>query len=148
MKKPKTTNAQHARTYKVDRSTIHRWKRDGAPIHDPAAMADWLAARHHVAAAAAPEGIAASRAALLKWQAARARLLFEKERGLLIDVATVAADMRRIASAIQSRIGILIAECPAWEGLPAPDIQKRAKAWARETAEFFHAETSYAPAKS
>ncbi len=50
--------------------------------------------------------------------------------------------MSRIATAMQSRLAMLIGEAPNWAGLQAHELQDKAREFVRGTHEAFHDATS------
>lgn len=128
--------------YGCDERTIRNWRKEGAPLGDPVAMEEWLAARHTTPAGSQPEGLAAAKLEKLVWEAKRVRLKYEREKRLVVPIDEVTRDHTRIANAIRARFNQLYADAPTWAGLEAYEIEQRVKTFGQETCQQFHDESS------
>ncbi len=137
------SDAVLGKQYGVDGRTIRTWRKEGAPLDDPAAMVDWMAAKRNE-----PPGKTASakmheaKLEKLRLECERLKRGNDELAGDLLQKKQVIADARILAAAVESQINSLISECPAWAGLKPHELQARAKEWGRQTHLIFHDKTS------
>lgn len=104
-KKPTKSQQMLAKTYRVSVKTITRWRLAGAPLDNPAGMAQWLeqGRRTAVLPGTATARQADSRAEFYRVQALRVALKLEKEKGELLR-----ADI--VQDSIARAMGIMFSE--------------------------------------
>jgi hypothetical protein len=122
------SDAALGKQYGVDGRTIRTWRKEGAPLDDPVAMVDWMAAKRNE-----PPGKTAS-AKMHEAKLEKLRLEIERLKrgndeaaGELIAKTKAVSNMEMVVAAAKSLLNMLPGECPSWAGLKPHEIQARAK---------------------
>lgn len=131
------TVAELAKRYGCDIRTIARWRKEKAPLGDPAAMAVWLAERRVAPAgsAAAMGGLAgitdlaSAKLEKIILECKKLAYKLEVEQRKHIPIGEVHADMIRIGNATRAECLRLLADAPGWVGLDESAISQRVTDW-------------------
>ena len=131
------TVAELAKRYGCDIRTIARWRKENAPLGDPAAMAGWLSERRIIppGSAAAMGGVASitdlasAKLEKLILECKKLAYKLEVEQRKHIPIDEVHSDMIRIGNATRAECLRLLADAPGWVGLDESAISQRVTDW-------------------
>lgn len=129
--------AELAKRYGCDVRTIARWRKENAPLGDPAAMAVWLSERRIIppGSAAAMGGVASitdlasAKLEKLILECRKLAYKLEVEQRKHIPIDEVHSDMIRIGNATRAECLRLLADAPGWVGLDESAISQRVTDW-------------------
>ena len=132
-----TTVAELAKRYGCDVRTIARWRKEKAPLGDPAAMAVWLAERRVAPAGSASAlggltsitDLASAKLEKLILECKKLAYKLEVEQRKHIPIDEVHSDMIRIGNATRAECLRLLADAPGWVGLDESAISQRVTDW-------------------
>ena len=131
------TVAELAKRYGCDVRTIARWRKEKAPLGDPAAMAVWLAERRVAPAGSASAlggltsitDLASAKLEKLILECKKLAYKLEVEQRKHIPIDEVHSDMIRIGNATRAECLRLLADAPGWVGLDESAISQRVTDW-------------------
>ena len=131
------TVAELAKLYGCDVRTIARWRKEKAPLGDPAAMAVWLAERRVAPAGSASAlggltsitDLASAKLEKLILECKKLAYKLEVEQRKHIPIDEVHSDMIRIGNATRAECLRLLADAPGWVGLDESAISQRVTDW-------------------
>ena len=129
--------AELAKRYGCDVRTIARWRKEKAPLGDPAAMAVWLAERRVAPAGSASAlggltsitDLASAKLEKLILECKKLAYKLEVEQRKHIPIDEVHSDMIRIGNATRAECLRLLADAPGWVGLDESAISQRVTDW-------------------
>src|SRR6187402_1569995 len=113
---------QYASEYNLSTRTIRAYKKQGAPLDDPAAMEDFLAAKHHGKIEEDPADLAAAKLLKVVLECRRLAHRNSVEAGKYTANAEIDRDHERIGAATRAALLSLRGDAPKMEGLSAPEI--------------------------
>ena len=131
------TVAELAKRYGCDVRTIARWRKEKAPLGDPAAMAVWLAERRVAPAGSASAlggltsitDLASAKLEKLILECKKLAYKLEVEQRKHIPIDEIHSDMIRIGNATRAECLRLLADAPGWVGLDESAISQRVTDW-------------------
>ena len=130
---PSKADQEAASRLGYDVRTIRAYRKQGAPVDDPGAMAKWLLASKTRVPAAAMEklkdfagitDLGQAKIAKLIVDCERAQLKLDIERRNYVPIADVRRDMLRIGSAMRAEMTRLKGEAPNWHDRSAVEIER------------------------
>ena len=131
------TNAQLAAHYRVSVSTIKAWLRKygSAVVRDPAKLQIALDAQRSAPEIVKGTPLAEARRRKIELEIEALAMENKVRRDQLVATAEVDRMAAAWAGAVRAEFAMLRSEAPAWQGLPAPEIEKRADAFIRAALE-------------
>lgn len=135
------------RRYKCDPRTIRNYRKEGAPLDDPEAMAEWLAQRHSMPSGTA-EALADYDSISDLGEAKVARLIIQCKRDAhklaveqrqVIPMAEAQTAIVKLCTAFETAWDLAIEQIPNWIGLPKAKAQEGMRRMKERTWGEFHA---------